>query len=100
MGRGCGTMEGNEGGDGFFFLMIRRPPRSTLFPYTTLFRSAGSYTARGSSRNPGVYKTEHIFTVPGEGEVTLSFKREGSDKVYSVTFSFSVRSRKDLEIPR
>src|SRR6266446_9677785 len=24
---------------GFFFLMIRRPPRSTLFPYTTLFRS-------------------------------------------------------------
>src|SRR3990167_11445363 len=32
-------------GDGrmqyFFFLMIRRPPRSTLFPYTTLFRSDG-----------------------------------------------------------
>src|SRR3712207_8240002 len=25
--------------DGLFFLMIRRPPRSTLFPYTTLFRS-------------------------------------------------------------
>src|SRR2546427_10187552 len=35
----------------FFFLMIRRPPRSTLFPYTTLFRSdlvelsGGSYEA-------------------------------------------------------
>src|SRR2546422_3266347 len=31
----------------FFFLMIRRPPRSTLFPYTTLFRSRspGSYDA-------------------------------------------------------
>src|SRR3712207_7342043 len=26
----------------FFFLMIRRPPRSTLFPYTTLFRSVKS----------------------------------------------------------
>src|SRR2546429_726233 len=26
----------------FFFLMIRRPPRSTLFPYTTLFRSSAS----------------------------------------------------------
>src|SRR5438876_12414506 len=26
----------------FFFLMIRRPPRSTLFPYTTLFRSRWS----------------------------------------------------------
>src|SRR5258707_5409071 len=27
----------------FFFLMIRRPPRSTLFPYTTLFRSPPSF---------------------------------------------------------
>src|SRR2546429_7891207 len=27
----------------FFFLMIRRPPRSTLFPYTTLFRSDWTY---------------------------------------------------------
>src|SRR5436190_9976840 len=26
----------------FFFLMLRRPPRSTLFPYTTLFRSSGT----------------------------------------------------------
>src|SRR2546422_6693762 len=29
----------------FFFLMIRRPPRSTLFPYTTLFRSRSARTA-------------------------------------------------------
>src|SRR2546421_8351084 len=29
----------------FFFLMIRRPPRSTLFPYTTLFRSLGGRLA-------------------------------------------------------
>src|SRR3989337_410177 len=29
----------------FFFLMIRRPPRSTLFPYTTLFRSPGTRPA-------------------------------------------------------
>src|SRR5574340_1292281 len=29
----------------FFFLMIRRPPRSTLFPYTTLFRSSSSRTS-------------------------------------------------------
>src|SRR3712207_8653228 len=29
----------------FFFLMIRRPPRSTLFPYTTLFRSVGETEA-------------------------------------------------------
>src|SRR3712207_8210364 len=30
----------------FFFLMIRRPPRSTLFPYTTLFRSKHGKAAR------------------------------------------------------
>src|SRR5258708_30077489 len=30
----------------FFFLMIRRPPRSTLFPYTTLFRSSCGFTCR------------------------------------------------------
>src|SRR2546429_3957922 len=29
----------------FFFLMIRRPPRSTLFPYTTLFRSNNDFVA-------------------------------------------------------
>src|SRR5258707_13308050 len=31
----------------FFFLMIRRPPRSTLFPYTTLFRSTTNCSALG-----------------------------------------------------
>src|SRR2546429_7273589 len=31
----------------FFFLMIRRPPRSTLFPYTTLFRSRGRLQREG-----------------------------------------------------
>src|SRR2546426_7836054 len=33
----------------FFFLMIRRPPRSTLFPYTTLFRSDQDQAHSGSS---------------------------------------------------
>src|SRR5687767_15721476 len=32
----------------FFFLMLRRPPRSTLFPYTTLFRSRLTVGAPGS----------------------------------------------------
>src|SRR5688572_31992665 len=31
--------------------MIRRPPRSTLFPYTTLFRSVGDLTGRQTSRH-------------------------------------------------
>src|SRR2546430_11122610 len=44
----------------FFFLMIRRPPRSTLFPYTTLFRSPMGSVQRGSTfaggtTNPGYF---------------------------------------------
>src|SRR3712207_8166400 len=33
--------------------MIRRPPRSTLFPYTTLFRSDGTYTVRCATTEMG-----------------------------------------------
>src|SRR2546430_12515823 len=36
----------------FFFLMIRRPPRSTLFPYTTLFRSSGADPREAGHHRP------------------------------------------------
>src|SRR5574338_1070194 len=47
----------------FFFLMIRRPPRSTLFPYTTLFRSgvparAGLVPARALEQVPPPGRSE------------------------------------------
>src|SRR6266496_2274499 len=49
----------------FFFLMIRRPPRSTLFPYTTLFRSAegredpvAQDVAEWLARRPGRHEPE------------------------------------------
>src|SRR5215469_5482952 len=48
----------------FFFLMIRRPPRSTLFPYTTLFRSTlgtGEQMVRNGINNLG------LFTAPYNG---------------------------------
>src|SRR3712207_9508897 len=45
----------------FFFLMIRRPPRSTLFPYTTLFRSEGEVTL--------YVEPEHITYLPQLGNV-------------------------------
>src|SRR2546428_6396116 len=44
----------------FFFLMIRRPPRSTLFPYTTLFRSRSTPLARGGPE-------PHLRLVPRPG---------------------------------
>src|SRR5438874_9269840 len=53
----------------FFFLMIRRPPRSTLFPYTTLFRSRtarvliaipfASFRGRRRPRNEAKRSEEH-----------------------------------------
>src|SRR5579863_6806190 len=53
MGPDCGTAVIGGAPLAFvFFLMIRRPPRSTLFPYTTLFRSGLSYF-------DGTYLYEH-----------------------------------------
>src|SRR3712207_8657351 len=42
----------------FFFLMIRRPPRSTLFPYTTLFRSA-FFLGQAGLLNPEAIPERH-----------------------------------------
>src|SRR3712207_7728017 len=57
----------------FFFLMIRRPPRSTLFPDTTLFRSAGH--GRGSL----VQRAEHgvALVLQRHGEVSDVVERTG-----------------------
>src|SRR2546422_8078799 len=50
----------------FFFLMIRRPPRSTLFPYTTLFRSR-SLTGRAAFTRHSSFPAAHgTGTVDGE----------------------------------
>src|SRR5690242_21090194 len=50
-----------------YFLMIRRPPRSTLFPYTTLFRSSAS--APGGYRSPSMM---------GQTSVARDDRRAGS----------------------
>src|SRR5256884_6902737 len=57
----------------FFFLMIRRPPRSTLFPYTTLFRSLpqdGRFTLRPKGREALLeVRVAIVPTVEGEGAI-------------------------------
>src|SRR5437660_12619994 len=59
----------------FFFLMIRRPPRSTLFPYTTLFRSDDRLHARPAFRGfakqrPGdVRSEEHTSELQSRGHL-------------------------------
>src|SRR3712207_7507609 len=51
----------------FFFLMIRRPPRSTLFPYTTLFRS--SVVGTGMLNRPGY--AARMFSTLGEAGIPI-----------------------------
>src|SRR5258708_29555450 len=52
----------------FFFLMIRRPPRSTLFPYTTLFRSICLPSAPSCSPPPGLKSTRPPKSEPLTGK--------------------------------
>src|SRR5690349_23558246 len=61
----------------FFFSMIRRPPRSTLFPYTTLFRSAGCYT-------------------PATGDAVVDHTKIVDADVRSEEHTSELQSRRDL----
>src|SRR5215467_14760274 len=57
----------------FFFLMIRRPPRSTLFPYTTLFRSAGrhiQHAGRSRGERPRELRTQQSLAPPADRKST------------------------------
>src|SRR3712207_7903520 len=60
----------------FFFLMIRRPPRSTLFPYTTLFRSFGE-EAQDLSLDGHVKRGGGLV---GDQEVGLAHQRHGDHR--------------------
>src|SRR2546429_4639724 len=62
--------------------MIRRPPRSTLFPYTTLFRSLNDLVKQGEVGAPVVIGRDHLDT----GSVASPFRetegmRDGSDAI-------------------
>src|SRR5436189_5970625 len=56
----------------FFFLMIRRPPRSTLFPYTTLFRS------HRLARNEQVHDLARTFEDQVDAEVAHDADRKST----------------------
>src|SRR5436190_2857088 len=59
----------------FFFLIIRRPPRSTLFPYTTLFRSSPA------DRGPHRSSTTHWYHRPARsGEIRLAANSHRSEE--------------------
>src|SRR6266516_6575743 len=71
----------------FFFLMIRRPPRSTLFPYTTLFRSgpwSGASTSSAwpspSSPSTGPRSEEHTSELQSPYDLVCSLLLEKKKK--------------------
>src|SRR2546426_3814526 len=73
----------------FFFLMIRRPPRSTLFPYTTLFRSIAhyngdlNYTATDSPCEPLTRSEEHTSELQSPCNLVCRLLLEKKKKIQS-----------------
>src|SRR3989475_13097577 len=82
----------------FFFLMIRRPPRSTLFPYTTLFRSG--LAPRG--KHVASLFCQHFDPVLPDGRNWDDAKEAAADAVvetvnrYAPNFKASILARKIL----
>src|SRR3712207_7905892 len=63
----------------FFFLMIRRPPRSTLFPYTTLFRSAGHGPRRDAADRGAAPRLDRD-RPPGRRRGPRHWRRDWADR--------------------
>src|SRR3712207_7333122 len=70
-----------------FFLMIRRPPRSTLFPYTTLFRSGIARNGRisGEVIVDGLL-CRYLYMV---GSIEIGFSHTKVDHVNALSFHFA-----------
>src|SRR6185312_17053251 len=72
----------------FFFLMIRRPPRSTLFPYTTLFQSRPGAGSAGGARN-------RYGEAPGGGRDRKSTRLNSShDQISYAVFCLKKKKKK------
>src|SRR3712207_6965231 len=64
--------------------MIRRPPRSTLFPYTTLFRSAGVRADRGPGQRDRRHPERVLLAVPADGDRSEEHTSELQSRQYLV----------------
>src|SRR3712207_7900002 len=77
-----------------FFLMIRRPPRSTLFPYTTLFRSLGGVVVQRADRLGGA--VGHLPAHPGAGPEGEAQRHVARRAVRSEEHTSELQSRQYL----
>src|SRR5260364_472009 len=84
----------------FFFLMIRRPPRSTLFPYTTLFRSHRRPRRRPSGnrpRSPGANRgrsEEHTSELQSPDHLVCRLLLEKKKKNHTSLYLFTKKNKK------
>src|SRR3990167_8307092 len=69
-----------------FFLMIRRPPRSTLFPYTTLFRSMCGPSEVGEVAGPGTAPTSRLYSVARRDRKSTRLNSSHSQISYALFF--------------
>src|SRR2546428_10276823 len=72
--------------------MIRRPPRSTLFPYTTLFRSVGQSAAAIAAAD----EPDTVDPCPGDGGGSGPVGRNGGTTERSEEHTSELQSRSDL----
>src|SRR3712207_8450552 len=79
-----------------FFLRIRRPPRSTLFPYTTLFRSAPCPTRRPSPRSSSPTSTTPSARPPSGRSSSRRSSRGSSPPTRSEEHTSELQSRQYL----
>src|SRR6266487_5921073 len=78
----------------FFFLMIRRPPRSTLFPYTTLFRPQARQRALRRRGPPEARRLRH--RTPGGGRDRKSTRLNSSHPSISYAV-FCLKKKKNTK---
>src|SRR5712675_319340 len=86
----------------FFFLMIRRPPRSTLFPYTTLFRSLPEFSAGahiGVHVPNGMLRKYSLCNDPAERDrYQVAVKREGNGRGGSCSLIDDTKAGDELDV--
>src|SRR2546428_10172266 len=92
----------------FFFLMIRRPPRSTLFPYTTLFRSSQPLAVLSLTETfTWVYlglpaSDYHVFTgtvFPGYADRKSTRLNSSHDQISYAVFCLKKKNKKNHQRP-
>src|SRR6266702_7338089 len=79
----------------FFFLMIRRPPRSTLFPYTTLFRSCPPLPPPPRDRPPEwppARSEEHTSELQSRGHLVCRLLLEKKKKTLRTTLALQKKN--------